>query len=216
MHARGALSRFSSPLVLGRSAPKRGTLQIVHDEKKGGSDSKPFREAHEFLGDMGARDPFAAELESNFGDKVLGNWDTEHLIAPPDEISKFIGLTSRKCKPCEGGNVPVLEESEIDRLRNQVPGWMVVKDGEGSGKIRQEWKVKNFTSGLELFKRIAVIAEDQGHHPDLHLTGFNTVAAELSTHSVGGLTENDFIMAAQINKLDFSDLKKKEKPKFWA
>ena len=56
----------------------------------------------------------------------------------------------------------------------------------------------------------------QGHHPDLHLESWNKVRIVLSTHSVGGLTENDFIMAAKINDVDISDLKKKPKQKFWA
>ena len=56
----------------------------------------------------------------------------------------------------------------------------------------------------------------QGHHPDLHLEGWNKVSIVLNTHSVGGLTENDFIMAAKINDIDVADLKKKPKQKFWA
>lgn len=74
----------------------------------------------------------------------------------------------------------------------------------------------NFANGLEAFNRIATLAEDQGHHPDLHLEGYNTVRVELWSHSAGGLTENDFIMASLINSVDLTDLKKKEKPKFWA
>lgn len=81
---------------------------------------------------------------------------------------------------------------------------------------RHEWKVKNFVSGLELFKRISVIAEKQGHHPDLHLEGYNNVRVELWSHAAGGLTENDFIMAAQINQLDASDLQKKVRKQYWA
>lgn len=81
---------------------------------------------------------------------------------------------------------------------------------------RQEWKVRNFVSGLELFKRISVVAEEQGHHPDLHLEGYNNARVELWTHSAGGLTENDFIMASQINEVDVSDLKKKPRKQYWA
>lgn len=51
---------------------------------------------------------------------------------------------------------------------------------------------------LSMSRRIAVVAEEQGHHPDLHLTGYNNVAAEMTTHAARGLTENDFIMAAKV------------------
>jgi 4a-hydroxytetrahydrobiopterin dehydratase len=61
----------------------------------------------------------------------------------------------------------------------------VKKDANGALSLQQEWKVRNFQAGLELFKRIGEIAEAEGHHPDLHLEGFNRVAADLSTHSVG-------------------------------
>ena len=64
--------------------------------------------------------------------------------------------------------------------------------------------------GLECFKRIATVAEEQNHHPDLHLEGYNQIRIELWTHSAGGLTKSDFIMAAKINGIDMSDLIKKE------
>lgn len=220
----GSLVRLVSPLGprlwLPADRCQRGQRHIVMNSgDAGGSSSstgsKPLREHHELLGDLGARDPFQAEIESDFGDKVLGYADTEHLITPPDAIGKVLGLSSRKCVPCEGGNVEALDDANIDRLRNQVPGWQVV-EVEGKKRIRQEWAVKNFVAGIELFKRIAEVAEEQGHHPDLHLEGYNKVHVELWTHAVGGLTENDFIIAAHINKLDISDLKKKQKVKYWA
>lgn len=81
---------------------------------------------------------------------------------------------------------------------------------------RCEWKTKGFKSALALFGRIGEIAESEGHHPDLHLTSYNNVCVELSTHAVRGLTENDFIMAAKINELDVTDLLKKTKKAYWA
>lgn len=66
-----------------------------------------------------------------------------------------------------------------------MPGWQLKEDANGVLRLRQEWKVRNFQAGLELFKRIGEVSEAEGHHPDLHLEGYNRVAAELSTHSVG-------------------------------
>ncbi|KAL4277745.1 hypothetical protein AHAS_Ahas20G0337900 [Arachis hypogaea] len=63
-----------------------------------------------------------------------------------------------------------------------------------------------FTKGLEFFKIVADLAESEGHHPDLHLVGWNNVTIEIWTHAVGGLTENDFILAAKIDKLNVNDL----------
>lgn len=100
-------------------------------------------------------------------------------------MRKHMGLAAKKCVPCEAGNAKALSEAEVNSYRNQVPGWQIVKNAQGQLCIRQQWKVKNFKAGLEVFDRIGQIAEAEGHHPDLHLEGYNTVAAVLNTHSVG-------------------------------
>lgn len=192
----------------GVSSARRGGLQVC-------ASSNPNVERSLMGEDFGARDPTAGEIGSNFGEKVLGNYDTEHIIKPPDGMAEFVGLSSKKCVPCEGG-VQAVSEVEMNRLAQQCPGWRVVKNAEGANCIQHEWKVRNFRAGLDLFQRIGVLAEEEGHHPDLHLTNFNTVVAEMTTHAAKGLTANDFIMAAKINDLEISDLLPKRKPKFWA
>ncbi|HJT76013.1 MAG TPA: 4a-hydroxytetrahydrobiopterin dehydratase [Gemmataceae bacterium] len=106
-------------------------------------------------------------------------------------------LSGKHCKPCEGG-VPPLSADEVRGHLAAVPGWTLTADGRG---IRREWRVKDFATALDFFNRIGAIAEAEDHHPDLHLTGYRQVAVELSTHAVKGLTENDFILAAKIDKL---------------
>src|SRR5689334_15982064 len=106
-------------------------------------------------------------------------------------------LARRKCRPCEGG-VPPLSSAEVQQLLPKVPQWRLTADGKA---IRREWRVKDFATGLDFFDRIGRIADEQDHHPDLHLTGYRNVAIELSTHAVGGLSENDFILAAKIDQL---------------
>ena len=167
------------------------------------------------LGDMGARDPFEAELASNFCEKTLGNADTEHVIRIGDKAKHILGLNSMSCRPLPAGTRPLAEEV-VERLRMQVPGWAVVVDGEGRAAISREWEAKDFAAGLDIFQRIAAVAEAEGHHPDLHLEGWNKARAVLTTHSIGGLSENDFILANKINELDFADVLKKKKAKFWA
>ncbi len=106
-------------------------------------------------------------------------------------------LTHKKCIPCEGG-VPPLSTDEVGDLLKAVPEWKVTKDGK---RIRREWKAKNFVAGIEFFDKVAKLAEEEGHHPDLHLEGYRNVAIEVWTHAIGGLSENDFILAAKIDRI---------------
>jgi len=106
-------------------------------------------------------------------------------------------LRTRKCVPCEGG-VPRLTPEETEAHCRTVSGWEVVHNGE---RIRREWVVKNFLAGMAFFEKVAEVAEAEGHHPDLHLVGYRNVAIEIWTHAIGGLSENDFILAAKINEL---------------
>jgi 4a-hydroxytetrahydrobiopterin dehydratase len=106
-------------------------------------------------------------------------------------------LQTKHCQPCEGG-VPPVPEQEARRLIGELSGWELTADGK---RIHRQWVVKDFVAGMEFFQRVAKLAEEEGHHPDLHLTGYRNVAIELWTHAIGGLSENDFILAAKINEL---------------
>lgn len=106
-------------------------------------------------------------------------------------------LATRKCVPCEGG-VPRLGRDEAKSLLAQVPGWSIVGDAE---RIKRSWRVKDFVTALDFFERVGAIAEAEDHHPDLHLEGYRNVSIEIWTHAIGGLSENDFILAAKINEL---------------
>ena len=118
-------------------------------------------------------------------------------MSATDIKSSAESLTRKKCAPCEGG-VPVLTETEVKALLEQVPGWQVVQDGR---RIRREWVVKNFMAAIRFFNDVASLAEEEGHHPDLHVVGYRNVAIEIWTHAIGGLSENDFILAAKIDRL---------------
>jgi len=162
--------------------------------------------------DFGARDPYAAEIESNFGEKVLGNWNTEHLIKPPDAMGKIMGLKSRSCLP----DAPLLEDALRERYRQQVPGWRVQNNSQGKACIRQDWNAKDGAAAAQLQQQITELAAAQNHtisHTDI--VG-NTVVVELTTAAAGGLTENDFIVAAHINDMDMTELLAKKKARFWA
>jgi 4a-hydroxytetrahydrobiopterin dehydratase len=106
-------------------------------------------------------------------------------------------LAKKRCVPCEGG-VPALTREEAEALAKSVEGWEIGPDGR---QISRTWTVKNFMAGIDFFNKVAELAEAEGHHPDVHLEGYRQVTIVLWTHAVGGLTENDFIMAAKINEL---------------
>jgi 4a-hydroxytetrahydrobiopterin dehydratase len=106
-------------------------------------------------------------------------------------------LTQKKCVPCEGG-VPKYSLSEAREQLANLAGWRLTHEGQ---RIRKDWVVKNFMTGIEFFDRVARVAEDEGHHPDLHLEGYRNAWIEIYTHAIGGLSENDFILAAKIDQL---------------
>ncbi len=106
-------------------------------------------------------------------------------------------LRGKRCVPCEGG-VPKLTSAEAAELLARVPGWTLVHGGE---RLRREWTVRKFADGMAFFHAVAEVAEAEGHHPDLHLVGYRNVAIEIWTHAIGGLSENDFILAAKLDAL---------------
>ena len=106
-------------------------------------------------------------------------------------------LTRKHCQACESG-VPPLSAEEVRANLAAVPGWKTSADAKC---IRREWRVKDFGTALDFFQRVGQVAETENHHPDLHLTGYRNMAIEISTHAIGGLSENDFILAAKIDKL---------------
>ena len=127
------------------------------------------------------------------GRAELGFQKVEDLMA----VQSSHELRAKRCVPCEGG-VPAYTPEEARQQVQRLVGWQLVKGGQ---RIRKEWTVKNFLAGMEFFERVAKLAEDEQHHPDLHLEGYRDVAIEIWTHAIGGLSENDFILAAKIDEL---------------
>ena len=115
-------------------------------------------------------------------------------MASPPSASDLAG---RSCVPCEGG-VPKLTVTEAEAHLAAVPQWRLTHDGT---RIRRDWTLKNFRDGIRLLNNVGALAEREQHHPDLHLVGYRTVWIELMTHAIGGLSENDFILAAKIDAM---------------
>lgn len=108
-----------------------------------------------------------------------------------------LGLSKKKCQPCEGGIAPLVRE-EAERYIGQTPGWELDVDAKS---ISRSCQTRDFMAAIEYMTKIGYVAEADDHHPDLHLTGYRNLRIVLSTHAIGGLSENDFILAAKINEL---------------
>lgn len=107
-------------------------------------------------------------------------------------------LTKKKCVPCEGGTPP-MQTKEAGKLLQQVPRWQLAEIS-GTNAIERKFKFKDFAEAMKFVNKVAAIAEEEGHHPDITIN-WNTVTLQLSTHAIKGLSENDFIMAAKIDLL---------------
>jgi 4a-hydroxytetrahydrobiopterin dehydratase len=105
-------------------------------------------------------------------------------------------LSEKKCIPCEGG-VPPFTQGQIKKYLPKLSKGWVVLDSKSLSKV---FKFKNFVQTMGFVNQVALVAAAEDHHPDMQVS-YSKVTIELSTHSVGGLTENDFILAAKIDQL---------------
>ena len=106
-------------------------------------------------------------------------------------------LTHKHCIPCEGG-VPSLTHQQVSAYADHIPGWEIVVEKEL--KIRRKFSFKSFNKAIEFVNEVATLAEQEHHHPDI-LINYNKVTLILWTHAIGGLSENDMILAAKIQTL---------------
>jgi 4a-hydroxytetrahydrobiopterin dehydratase len=106
-------------------------------------------------------------------------------------------FAARKCVPCEGG-VPALTPAQVEEALRSLRGWDV---RDGHLKIHKHHRFRNFREAMRFVTAMADLAEAEGHHPDFAVQ-YDTVDVTLWTHSVGGLSENDFILAAKLDQLD--------------
>jgi 4a-hydroxytetrahydrobiopterin dehydratase len=107
-------------------------------------------------------------------------------------------LAKKKCVPCEDDGFPPLSVEQAKDFLPHVPGWDLEADALC---IVKTYTFKDFAEAMRFANQVAELAEEQGHHPDL-LIGWGRVTVTLSTHSIGGLSENDFILAAKIELLE--------------
>jgi 4a-hydroxytetrahydrobiopterin dehydratase len=103
-------------------------------------------------------------------------------------------LTKKRCLPCEGGVLP-LDDKKVEEFLNQISEWSLK-----NGHLYKEFRFKSFKETMAFLNKVANISENEGHHPDF-CVHFRLVEMEIWTHAIDGLSENDFILAAKIDKL---------------
>lgn len=108
-----------------------------------------------------------------------------------------MNLLDQKCVPCEGGMDPMTKADAEAMLEFHVKDWILSEEAKS---ISKKFEFKNFSEALAFVNKVGAIAESEGHHPDIEL-GWGKVNITLTTHAIGGLSQNDFIVAAKINAI---------------
>jgi len=108
-------------------------------------------------------------------------------------------LLNKKCVPCEGG-VARFDISEIHKYQKKVDGWEIIKNEKNIYLLEKKIIFKNFEESLKFVNEVGKISEEEGHHPDI-IFGWGYVKINITTHAIEGLSENDFILAAKIDKI---------------
>ena len=108
-------------------------------------------------------------------------------------------LAEKKCIPCEGG-ISSFDLSEIHKYLKKVDGWDVKEDESKSYYLIKGFKFKNFLQSQNFVNKVGEIAEKEGHHPDIWF-GWGYAKIKIFTHAIKGLVENDFILAAKIDRI---------------
>ncbi len=107
-------------------------------------------------------------------------------------------LINKKCTPCEGKGIP-FDISKIHIYQKKVDGWGIVKNEKNIYFLEKKYTFKNFLESQNFVNEISKISEEEGHHPDI-MFGWGYVKINITTHAIEGLSENDFILAAKIDK----------------
>ena len=108
-------------------------------------------------------------------------------------------LSKKRCVPCEGG-IPPFDTKEIHKYLKKVDGWDVKSDQDKSFYLIKKYTFKNFIESQNFVNKVGSIAENENHHPDISF-GWGYCTIKIFTHAIKGLAENDFILAAKIDKI---------------
>ena len=113
---------------------------------------------------------------------------------------KFMNdLLEKKCVPCEGG-VKAFDISEIHKYQKKVDGWEIIQNDKKVYFLEKKFEFKNFLESQKFVNEVGKVSEEEGHHPDI-IFGWGYAKINITTHAINGLSENDFILAAKIDKI---------------
>ena len=108
-------------------------------------------------------------------------------------------LLEKKCVPCEGG-VKAFDISEIHKFQKKVDGWEIIQNDKKAYLLEKKFEFKNFLESQKFVNEVGKVSEVEGHHPDI-MFGWGYAKINITTHAIEGLSENDFILAAKIDKI---------------
>lgn len=117
-----------------------------------------------------------------------------------------MNLIAKKCTPCQGG-IPPMSKETAEKLLHDTPEWELRDDAT---RLKRSFKFSNFADAMNLAQKIGDLCDAEGHHPDIAV-GWGYCRVEFQTHKINGLHENDFIMAAKVNRLANSIHKHRDK-----
>ena len=122
-------------------------------------------------------------------------------VRPPLPAPVYImnDLLDKKCVPCEGGVRP-FDTSEIHKYQKKVDGWEIIKNDKKVYLLEKKFEFKNFLESQKFVNEVGRVSEAEGHHPDITF-GWGYAKINITTHAIEGLSENDFILAAKIDKI---------------
>ena len=128
-----------------------------------------------------------------------GHYFARRAVSCVNAYPPYMDPLPKKCVPCEGGILALTDEEATER-HALIPSWTL-----SEGKLSHSYELKDFRAALAWVNRVGMLAEEEGHHPNFHITGWNQVELVLYTHAVGGLTDNDFVLAKAIDDLAVKD-----------
>tara|TARA_B100000989_G_scaffold288668_1_gene259610 strand:- start:143 stop:487 length:345 start_codon:yes stop_codon:yes gene_type:complete len=108
-------------------------------------------------------------------------------------------LLEKKCVPCEGGVAP-FDMSDIYKYQKKVDGWEITKNKDDIFFLFKKFEFENFLKSQNFVNEVGNVSENEGHHPDISF-GWGYAEIKVTTHAIKGLSENDFILAAKIDKI---------------
>ncbi len=132
-------------------------------------------------------------------ERLVANEKVEGSIPFARSIKIMSDLLNKKCVPCEGG-VKAFDISEIHKYQKKVDGWEIIQKDKKSYLLEKKFEFKNFLESQKFVNEVGKISEEEGHHPDI-IFGWGYAKINITTHAIMGLSENDFILAAKIDKL---------------